>query len=80
VILYAPCADCVDQGGRQVQESVRLSFTNEVVNWSVRLVEGTFAAYAERALCLAHARQQLQAAVTRLLEGFGSDADWELDA
>jgi hypothetical protein len=62
VIPYTSCQDCVDQGGRAVQESVRLSFTGEVVSWTVSRVEGTFAAYGGRALCLAHARPRLDAA------------------
>jgi hypothetical protein len=62
VIPYGACQDCVDQGGRPVQESVRLSFMGEVVSWTVSRVEGTFAAYGGRALCLAHARPRLDAA------------------
>jgi hypothetical protein len=76
VIPYTSCLDCVDGGGRRVEESVRLNLTGGlVVSWRMRLVEGTFAAYGERALCLAHARRR----VARLLEGFGSDIEWELE-
>lgn len=78
VVAYTACQDCVDRGGRPVEESVRLSFMDEIARWRVELVEGTFAAYGERALCLAHARQRLHAEMVRRIEGFGSDVDWEL--
>ena len=51
VIPYRACQDCLDQGGRPVRESVRLSFTDEIVSWTVSRGEGTFVAYGGRALC-----------------------------
>jgi hypothetical protein len=61
-IPYARCQDCIDQGGRHLEESVRLSFTDEVVSWRVSIVEGTFAAYGATPLCRLHARRRSQAA------------------
>ena len=75
VIPYRVCQDCVDQGGRPVRESVRLSFTNEYMSWRAQRVEGTFAAYGGRALCLAHARPRLDAAGTWGREAVGADSD-----
>jgi hypothetical protein len=61
-IPYATCQDCVDQDGRQLEESVRLSFTDEVVSWRVSIVEGTCTAYRTTPLCRLHARRRSQAA------------------